>query len=89
MTNRERLDPNFAVAQPGSDLLWYDALALPAAGQGWRREQLAAPWGAGSRLPTGPTCTAGALRTGAQGGCTGGSPRSDQKAPGGDYLRRR
>lgn len=43
----ERLDPNFAVTQPGSDLLWYDALPLGLRGQGWR-DGLGQPF---ARLP--------------------------------------
>ncbi|MEK7411976.1 MAG: SGNH/GDSL hydrolase family protein [Planctomycetota bacterium] len=34
------LDPNFAVSQPGSDLLWHDASQLTVEGQGWQKEQL-------------------------------------------------
>jgi len=48
MTSLAALDPNFAVSVPGSDLLWYDALALTTLGQGWARSELAAPW---DRLP--------------------------------------
>lgn len=48
MTSPVALDPNFAVSLPGSDLLWYDALALPVVGQGWPRSELAEPW---DRLP--------------------------------------
>lgn len=36
----QRLDPNFAVSQPGSELLWYDASQLTVAGQGWPRSEL-------------------------------------------------
>lgn len=36
----QRLDPNFAVSQPGSELLWYDAAQLTVAGQGWPRSEL-------------------------------------------------
>lgn len=36
----QRLDPNFAVSQPGSELLWYDAAQLTVAGQGWPRNEL-------------------------------------------------
>ena len=43
-----QLDPHLAIAQPGSDLLWYDALALPTTGRGWSRPHLAAPY---DRLP--------------------------------------
>ncbi|MBN8218227.1 MAG: SGNH/GDSL hydrolase family protein [Spirochaetes bacterium] len=42
------LDPNFAVSQPGSELLWYDGLRLPRTGQGWRGEELERPL---DRLP--------------------------------------
>lgn len=43
----ERLDPNFAVTQPGSDLLWYDARILGLRGQGWQ-DGLGQPF---ARLP--------------------------------------
>ena len=48
MSSLAALDPNFAISVPGSDLLWYDALALTTVGQGWPRSELAAPW---DRLP--------------------------------------
>lgn len=44
----DRLDPNFAVTQPGSDLLWYDARSLGLRGQGWPQDELAQPF---ARLP--------------------------------------
>jgi len=31
----EKLDPNFAVVEPGADVQWYDALQLGLEGQGW------------------------------------------------------
>lgn len=31
----EKLDPNFAVVEPGADIQWYDALQLGLEGQGW------------------------------------------------------
>lgn len=42
----EKLDPNFAVVEPGSDIQWYDAQKIGLEGQGW--SELAHPY---DRLP--------------------------------------
>ncbi|MCV2349166.1 SGNH/GDSL hydrolase family protein [Paucibacter sp. Y2R2-4] len=44
----EKLDPNFSVTQPGSDLRWYSALQLRRSSAGWPVNELAKPW---DRLP--------------------------------------
>lgn len=44
----EKLDPNFSVSQPGSDLRWYSALQLRRSSAGWPVKELAKPW---DRLP--------------------------------------
>ncbi|MCV2357623.1 SGNH/GDSL hydrolase family protein [Paucibacter sp. TC2R-5] len=44
----EKLDPNFSISQPGSDLSWYSALQLRRSSAGWPVKELAKPW---DRLP--------------------------------------
>ena len=44
----EKLDPNFAAADPEKGLLWYDALQIGTEGQGWTGDALESPY---DRLP--------------------------------------